>query len=631
MTGRIKLLTAAFAGLVAVCGAYAFFVNNMIIEKQERIAGAWSQSESARQRRHDLVPRIAAIAQASTRHEAALSAGIAQLRKDWASAAKNVGSPEHEKTLEASLFRFLTVAEKTPALAANENFSALLATLEGSQNRIAIEQARYLEALADYKSYMRRFPQSLLGAGGEVTERSYPAKPSGDIAYVNLTGLKYIDPIAAFELERGRAHIGAEFAMALIERLPAGVSLQNYAAGLFKAWDIGRGNGGKGVLYVLVRDPGLLKIETGYALESLFPDTFLASYQEIIRDYYTNGMLGDAISHLVVEMINRVKDPAYDMSVYEGSRAGGAFLSGGGGISGTGYAVSRIEKNFLRTRGEKLLLEKYDAAVTPEAAVDTFLASLEAGISSPQLGLLGEGSRYMAMEYRRSPVYQRNRYKGYQRALPYRILRDGAFAVARFREDLARPVFLQQRGDGKWQVEETKMWAFTDSNDFEHYRVVLFSSPSPWDFAFDAKQEETFTSGADRPAQMPPDADIRALLEKLESEVRQKTAAPDAYFRLADIFFFENYWIRDALTAVEKGLALDPRNETYLRRAIYFGSKMPDYTHTARHFDTLLEIHPNSYELTRRYLWFVKNLIKDSAKQVMLETRLAQLRARGRE
>jgi LemA protein len=46
-------------------------------------------------------------------------------------------------------------------LKADQNFLALQDQLEGTENRIAVERRRYNEALQDYNTYIRQFPNNI--------------------------------------------------------------------------------------------------------------------------------------------------------------------------------------------------------------------------------------------------------------------------------------------------------------------------------------------------------------------------------------------------------------------------------------------------------------------------------------
>ena len=60
-----------------------------------------------------------------------------------------------------ALSRLLAVSENYPNLKANELFQTLQAQLEGTENRIAVARNRYVQAVQDYNSYIRQFPQNL--------------------------------------------------------------------------------------------------------------------------------------------------------------------------------------------------------------------------------------------------------------------------------------------------------------------------------------------------------------------------------------------------------------------------------------------------------------------------------------
>jgi hypothetical protein len=392
----------------------------------------------------------------------------------------------------------------------------------------------------------------------------YPLKPEGP-AYLNNTELKFLDQIGIFELKRGSAHVNSELALVLLDRLPENITIEEYAVELFKRWDIGRKVSGRGILYLLVQDPGLLKIETGYALEGVFPDAFINSYQDSVKLFFQNNQLGDAISQLILEMIQRVKDPNYTMEVFSPAEVDQKFLSGGAGISGKGYAVSRIEKDLNTLNMDSSLLEKYGPARTPEEAVQTYLRSMQDGISSPLLGILTEGSRYMNIEYPRTKSRLQKDAANYERSGPYKIYQNGKFAFVSFAKRFCRPILLRQDELGYWLVDQTKMWAFIDgwiSDEGALYYVQTFNNLSPWSFAVNLPGN-TLMKGLEitRPEPFPLNKNLQSRLQKLEYEISEKPSAA-SYFELADLYFFENYWIKDAIKMVAAGLELDPYNET---------------------------------------------------------------------
>jgi len=52
--------------------------------------------------------------------------------------------------------------ERYPELKANQNFLNLQSQLEGTENRINVERNRYNEAVKEYNTYIRKFPNNMV-------------------------------------------------------------------------------------------------------------------------------------------------------------------------------------------------------------------------------------------------------------------------------------------------------------------------------------------------------------------------------------------------------------------------------------------------------------------------------------
>src|SRR5262249_52640794 len=65
--------------------------------------------------------------------------------------------------LSGALGRLLAVSERYPELKSNQNFLALQAQLEGTENRIAVARRHYIEAVRIYNTELRTFPGVIWG------------------------------------------------------------------------------------------------------------------------------------------------------------------------------------------------------------------------------------------------------------------------------------------------------------------------------------------------------------------------------------------------------------------------------------------------------------------------------------
>src|SRR5690606_20603589 len=68
---------------------------------------------------------------------------------------------EGQTALTGALSRLLAVVESYPDLKANQNFLALQAQLEGTENRIAVARRDYIEAVRVYNTSLRTFPSMI--------------------------------------------------------------------------------------------------------------------------------------------------------------------------------------------------------------------------------------------------------------------------------------------------------------------------------------------------------------------------------------------------------------------------------------------------------------------------------------
>ncbi len=166
---RIVLALAAVAvvAVLAVMGTY-----NTLVQKDERVRQAWAQVENVYQRRLDLIPNLVETVKGYAAHEKGTFVEVTEARARAAGSLSPdaVNDPqkfqkfqESQAALSSALSRLLVVVERYPDLKANENFLSLQAQLEGTENRIAVERARFNEAARDLNTTLRQFPSNIVG------------------------------------------------------------------------------------------------------------------------------------------------------------------------------------------------------------------------------------------------------------------------------------------------------------------------------------------------------------------------------------------------------------------------------------------------------------------------------------
>ena len=152
---------------------------NGVIAMDEGVKGQWAQVENQLKRRYDLIPNLVETVKGFAAHEQGIFIAIAEARTKYF-AAQSVGDKvAASKGLEGALSRLLMLQETYPQLKANENFLKLQDSLEGTENRIAVERMRYNETVKALNAYIRGFPGSIFAGLARVQQAVYYDLPSG--------------------------------------------------------------------------------------------------------------------------------------------------------------------------------------------------------------------------------------------------------------------------------------------------------------------------------------------------------------------------------------------------------------------------------------------------------------------
>lgn len=156
-----------FVAAVAAMGSLSSCNYNSLVDKQQTVDEAWAQVENQYQRRADLIPNLVNTVKGYSTHESETLQKVIEAMAKATSVtidAENLNEETLAKYQQAqgelsqALKSLLAVTEAYPDLKANENFMALQAQLEGTENRISTERKRYTEAVKNYNTAIKKFP-----------------------------------------------------------------------------------------------------------------------------------------------------------------------------------------------------------------------------------------------------------------------------------------------------------------------------------------------------------------------------------------------------------------------------------------------------------------------------------------
>jgi len=138
-----------------------------MVSKEENVKAKWGTVQSQYQRRSDLIPNLVATVKGAANFEKSTLVEVTDARARATSIQVDPTklNPETiqkyqaaQGQLSTALGRLLVASENYPTLRSNDNFTALQAQLEGTENRINVARIDFNSAVQDYNTTIRSFP-----------------------------------------------------------------------------------------------------------------------------------------------------------------------------------------------------------------------------------------------------------------------------------------------------------------------------------------------------------------------------------------------------------------------------------------------------------------------------------------
>lgn len=156
----LSLLTILLTG----CGIQS------IPQSLNQVEADWAEVENQYKRRNDLIPNLVNTVKGYAKHESGTLEAVVAARAKATQVTvdpknltddslKKYGAAQGE--LSQALGKLMMITENYPNLKADQNFQALQAQLEGTENRITIARQRYIEGVKEFNNLVTVFPTSL--------------------------------------------------------------------------------------------------------------------------------------------------------------------------------------------------------------------------------------------------------------------------------------------------------------------------------------------------------------------------------------------------------------------------------------------------------------------------------------
>ncbi|GAA0282997.1 LemA family protein [Alteraurantiacibacter aestuarii] len=180
-TRLARLAVIALGSLaLASCGI------NSVPTAEEAADAKWADVQAAFQERANLIPNLQEIVMSSAEQERETLEGVIQARAsatrpeiqlsadDLNDPAKMQAFQQAQSELGSALARLMVTVEQYPELRSQENFGRFMTQLEGSENRIRVALRDYNEAVRQYNTTIRTFPDII---GAKIIHGAQPMTP----------------------------------------------------------------------------------------------------------------------------------------------------------------------------------------------------------------------------------------------------------------------------------------------------------------------------------------------------------------------------------------------------------------------------------------------------------------------
>jgi LemA protein len=185
MSKGIKIVVIILAVIIALFAAVALWgvgQYNRAVAMDEQVAAQWAQVENQLKRRFDLIPNLVETTKGYAKHEKEIFENIANARTSYFQAKSVPEKVEAARGFEGALSRLLMLQENYPNLKANESYLKMMDSLEGTENRIAVERKRYNDAVKQVNTYRRTVVGRFIAALAGVEAAEYFELPEGEAA-----------------------------------------------------------------------------------------------------------------------------------------------------------------------------------------------------------------------------------------------------------------------------------------------------------------------------------------------------------------------------------------------------------------------------------------------------------------
>ncbi|HQI80892.1 MAG TPA: TPM domain-containing protein [Deltaproteobacteria bacterium] len=298
-----------------------------------------------------------------------------------------------------------------------------------------------------------------------------------EASIIPAQGEKRIHALCGKLLEDLRIHI-------YVKTLPGtGEDVDTAASALFDVHRLGaRTDDERGLLFLVAPQQRQVRIEVGYGLEGIFPDSFVGSLErQQMVPFFSSGRVADGIEATVELLVTRALQ-------HEGQGApAGVRPASPASPHYSGGAGARADLPAERTRTyapvQAADADRYRPQDSPAKAFEVYRQVLRDRVKDPGLPIYTEKTRTFLRQWLVTDAQQSHEASSLDRGIPFRIHSRGGLAVIRYPvEERSIPPYFFRKGTEGWMIDLASMSELIGFNHLNqwHFRTM----PNEFMFAF---------------------------------------------------------------------------------------------------------------------------------------------------
>lgn len=172
--GKTLLIVLVLLALGAFVLSY-----NSLAGKGNLAEEKWAQVENQYQRRADLVPNLVSVVGQKMKQQEALVSRLSTALEEYSAATTREEKMSRATEMDAAIKGLVQRARADQELSSSPEFTALMASLEGTENRLSVERKRYNEAVSEYNNALKTFPGLVPAMMFDFREKKYFSAEKG--------------------------------------------------------------------------------------------------------------------------------------------------------------------------------------------------------------------------------------------------------------------------------------------------------------------------------------------------------------------------------------------------------------------------------------------------------------------